>query len=312
MNKEQVLSWMDKLVYRYEKSRLGLRAIERQIETRDGSAQFPIQLGACLVFRDEGDYLREWLEFHDKVGFDHFFLYDNNSTDDWRSQVPSHLHREGRVTIVRAPMKNPQFVVYNHCLRHARGRVKWLAFLDADEFLYTTQAAGPLKQVLSEFKAHPAVAVNWQMFGTGGHVMKPDGKVVESYRKCAEAGNRHVKIIVRPESTVRIVNPHQGRYVGGRTAVNELGIAVNGPHSIPPSLTRLRINHYWTKSVEEFFLKKIKRGDPMNGQRSAIDLIENEGRCQDTSDDEALQHSQSTALQMQQRSHLESVGCVAA
>lgn len=295
VNEEQVLSWRDKLIYRYEKSKLGLRAVERQLKMAAGSREFPIQLAACLVFRDEGDYLGEWLDFHDKAGVDHFFLYDNKSTDGWRAHVPSHLHRDGRVTIIRAPMKNPQCIVYNHCLRHARGRVRWLAFLDADEFLYTTRAAGPLKQVLSEYETHPAVAVNWQMFGTGGHITKPEGKVVESYRKCAAAGNRHVKIVVQPELTVRIVNPHQGRYVGGRCAVNELSMRVNGPHSIPPSLTRLRINHYWTKSVEEFFLKKIKRGDPMNGQRSAIDLIENEGRCQDTSDDEALQHSQSAS-----------------
>ena len=42
-------------------------------------------LVACAIFRDEAPYLAEWIAFHRLVGVEHFFLYDNGSTDDPRA-----------------------------------------------------------------------------------------------------------------------------------------------------------------------------------------------------------------------------------
>ena len=39
-------------------------------------------LGVCAIYRDEGPYLREWIELHRLVGVERFFLYDNGSSDD--------------------------------------------------------------------------------------------------------------------------------------------------------------------------------------------------------------------------------------
>jgi hypothetical protein len=163
-----------------------------------------------------------------------------------------------------------------------------LALLDADEFLYPAQEWESLASILEGFSEAPAVAVNWQMFGTDGHIVRPHGSVLENFKACAASGNQHVKIIVQPEMTVRIVTPHDAIYVSGKTAVNERGTPVHGARSAP-SLERLRINHYWTKSVEEYFLKKLNRGDAVGRRdRSAQDLVENEKRCVNRSDDRAL------------------------
>lgn len=173
---------------------------------------------------------------------------------------------EEKISIIKIGIKNPQFLAYNHCLNFVRGDVRWLAFLDADEFLYTTRNGGDLKDFLTNFLDVPGIAVNWQMFGCGGHILRPQESVLSSFKKCAASGNRHVKIIVRPELTLRVVNPHEAKYASGGLAVNERRVPVTGPRSEPPSIENIRINHYWTKSVEEFFLKKIKRGDPMGGK----------------------------------------------
>lgn len=285
----QQLSWVDKVLYKYQKSSTSLRAVERHL-LRAGRTENPaIGLAACMMFRNEADYLQEWLEFHDRVGFEHFYLYDNRSVDDWYARIPKRLLDANRVTIVSVPLDKSQVLAFNHCVRAVRGRVKWLALLDADEFLYPTQEGESLAGILSEFSASPAVAINWQMFGTNGHILRPQGGVLENYKACAASGNQHVKIIVQPELTVRIVTPHDARYVNGLSAVNEKGVPVRGAFSNPPSLERLRINHYWTKSVEEYFLRKLNRGDAVGlRDRSARDLVENDKRCVDRSDDRAL------------------------
>lgn len=283
------LSWTDKVRYRYEKSSTSRRAVERQLLKAGRTEQPAIGLAACMMFRNEADYLQEWLEFHDRVGFEHFFLYDNRSVDDWYSRIPKHLLDAKRVTIVKVPLDKAQVLAFNHCVRSVRGRVKWLALLDADEFLYPTRGDETVASILEEFSDVPAVAINWQMFGTDGHIVRPPGGVLETYKACASAGNQHVKIIVQPELTVRIVTPHDALFVNGRTAVNEKRAPVRGARSTPPTLERLRINHYWTKSVEEYFLRKLNRGDAVGQRdRSAQDLVENEKRCVDRSDDRAL------------------------
>jgi hypothetical protein len=282
------LTWTDKALYKYEKSSAGRRRLERRLLKAGCSNGHTIGLAACMMFRDEADYLEEWLEFHDRVGFEHFFLYDNLSRDDWRPRIPKRLLDENRVSVITVPHEKAQIQAFNHCLRQARGRVRWLALLDADEFVYPARDGESMLEILSEFSEAPAVAINWQMFGTDGHILRPRGRVLDNYKACAAAGNQHVKVIVQPELTVRMVTPHHAIYVGGRTAVNELGAPVHGPFSTPPTLERLRINHYWTKSVEEYFLRKLSRGDQVGRDRTAQELIDNEKLCVDRSDDRAL------------------------
>jgi hypothetical protein len=282
------LTWADKMLYKYEKSAAGRRRLEQRLLKKGLSSEHPVGLAACMMFRNEADYLEEWLEFHDRVGFEHFFLYENLSRDDWRPRIPKRLIEAGRVTITTVTHEKAQLQAFNHCLRSVRGRVKWLALLDADEFVYPAREGESMPEILTEFSDAPAVAINWQMFGTNGHILRPQGRVLDNYRACAASGNQHVKVVVQPELTIRMVTPHNAIYVSGRTAVNELGAPVHGPFSNPPSLERLRINHYWTKSVEEYFLRKLNRGDQVGRDRTAQEMADNERLCVDRSDDLAL------------------------
>ena len=45
------------------------------IEEKDPNSSFYI--AAVLIIKNEGPYLREWLEYHKFIGFEHFFIYDN-------------------------------------------------------------------------------------------------------------------------------------------------------------------------------------------------------------------------------------------
>ena len=55
-------------------------------------------------------------------------------------------------------------------------RSKWVAFFDADEFLFET-APGATIRVLRSNEGRPAVAVNWRYFGSAGHQVIPTGLV---------------------------------------------------------------------------------------------------------------------------------------
>src|SRR5271165_4385432 len=44
---------------------------------------YPYDLAICAIFQNEAPYLKEWIEFHKLVGVQHFYLYNNLSTDDY-------------------------------------------------------------------------------------------------------------------------------------------------------------------------------------------------------------------------------------
>ena len=48
-------------------------------------------LSVCAIYKNEARYLAEWLEFHLLAGVEHFFLYNNNSTDDHREVLAPYL-----------------------------------------------------------------------------------------------------------------------------------------------------------------------------------------------------------------------------
>ena len=41
-------------------------------------------LAIAAIFKNETPYLEEWLEYHLLVGFDHFYLYDNDGSNEVR------------------------------------------------------------------------------------------------------------------------------------------------------------------------------------------------------------------------------------
>lgn len=160
------------------------------------------RLAVCAVFRDEAPYLAEWVEFHRLVGIEQFFLYDDRSGDAGREVLAPYVS-DGLVTLTECAMplaSGGQGWAYDDALRRARGRFRWLGFIDIDEFLFSPEHAS-LVDVLAEFEQHPGVLVNWQVYGSSGLQSRPDGLVIESFTRRSRTDwvrNRRVKSIVDP------------------------------------------------------------------------------------------------------------------
>jgi hypothetical protein len=235
-------------------------------------------LSVCAIFRNEGPYLREWIEFHRLQGVDHFYLYDNLSTDDGPEILAPYVET-GIVTLRSWGHQPGQLVAYfDAVVRLKQSReTRWCAFLDIDEFLYSTTGQ-PISVMLPAYAEAPAVGVNWSVFGTSGHVHKPLGLVTESYTRRAPLEhplNEHIKSIVRPEMCAlrRPADPHHFPYVAG-FACNEWHEPIHGPFSRPPSHELMRINHYWSKSEDEAIAKAGKHRSDNGELRSVEQLLD--------------------------------------
>lgn len=227
-------------------------------------------LSACCMIKNEGAYIKEWVDFHLAVGVERFYVLDNCSNDNTRQILDPYI-QAGVVRYYWYPGKTAQIFGYNDVLRICRGRTKWLIFMDPDEFLFPTHC-DDLRELLPEYEDAPAVMANWVMFGPGGHEKKPEGLVIENFTQtflddCNER-NCRAKSIVQPGKTLCMAGTHFGLFKGGALAVDEnhrpiTGAALYVPRgracTYIPSIEKLRMNHYWTKSLEELDFK-CRRG----------------------------------------------------
>ena len=123
-------------------------------------------ISLCLMFKDEAPYLREWLEYHLLVGADHFYLYDNNSSDGFEEVIRPYLEA-GLVTLIRWPQEHAQTAGYEDCIRRFQGESDWIGFIDVDEFLVPVEEES-LVSFLDRFSHRPSVLIYWRFFGSGG------------------------------------------------------------------------------------------------------------------------------------------------
>ncbi len=245
-----------KLKLKFKRELLG--SASRAVTDFRSRRQIRYRVAACLRFKNAARYLPEWLEFHHLVGVEHFYLYNNNSQDDYSSALAPYL-RDGLVTLHEWPRVPASPSAEEHCVAQYGKFAQWIAFLDDDEFLFPVKAPS-LAEALEPYRAHPAVAVYWRMFGSSGHRTRPPGLVISNYTRAQEQPFRLIKSIVNPRRILRAKpSTHYWLYRHGQSAVDEQFRPVSASKGPGPVNEILRINHYWSKSYEDG-LAKFGRG----------------------------------------------------
>lgn len=221
------------------------------------------RLAICAIFKNEAPYLLEWIAYHRIVGFDHFYLYDNDSTDGGSALIRA-SHLGAHVTLTQWPPRPGQLSAYRHFIDHHAQTCDWVAFIDIDEFLLPLNERS-VRPALDRLPHASAVLVHWRVFGPSGWMERPEGLVIDNYTMRGEDGfsaNLHVKSIVRCTDLLDVTaNPHEFRLRGqpcdalGRPVPN-IGIQPTACHEA------LVINHYQTRSRQDW-LEKIHRGSAM-------------------------------------------------
>jgi hypothetical protein len=238
-------------------------------------------LSVCGIYLNEAPYLREWVEFHRLVGVEHFYLYNNRSTDNHREVLAPYID-EGLVELTDWDVFPGQMEAYDDCLERHRDESDWIAFIDLDEFLFSPTGRS-LPDMLTEYERWPGVGVNWALFGPSGHTARPDGLVIENYvrRSDKKGHNDKIKSIVDPRRVRNFCLAHFFVFHGEpHVAVDENHRLIDARPGSPYSTTdeisfeRFRVNHYTTKSEEEFRQKqqriRVDNGQPREWTENQI------------------------------------------
>ncbi len=227
----------------------------------------------CCMAKCENDYIREWADYHIKLGFDKIYIYDNNDTDGERLEdVIGDLVRAGKCEIVDyRGRKCCQEDGYHDCYMKNGAAYDWIAVFDVDEFL-TLRQHDNLRDFLSDqrFAAYEVLHLNWMCYGDNG-LLDNDGRPcqerftqplpydIRRFKDFPE--NNHIKSIVR--GGLRHIN---WRYITHTPwcfyrCCDATGnsCAVRVPYN-PYNFDVAYFRHYYTKTIGEWIRIKQARG----------------------------------------------------
>ena len=230
----------------------------------------PAKFGVVAMMRNEAPYLLEWIAHYRQLGFQQITIYDNESNDA-SARILAPLARAGIINAVFWPDRHAkQRRAYSRAARKLKPFVEWCLFADLDEFLVLDPGC-TLDSLVPQDPAITAIGIPWRMYGSGGARNRTTGLTIERFTRGAAANDPHVKCLVRLQA-LRIMGIHLPAEFSGRLV--DIAGAPIPPSSIGmlerPAAGIARINHYFTRSWEEFECKRARGRGAVQGQfRSA-------------------------------------------
>lgn len=237
--------------------------------------QLKYRISLCLIFKNEAPFLKEWIDYHRTIGIDHFYLYNNNSTDNYVDVLDGYV-KEGIVTLIDFPYNHAQMKAYEHCFENFKGETNWIGFLDADEFV-CPRYDDDINVWLSKYNKYHSVLIYFHVFGTGGQLQHDYEKnVIEQYYNCWPTIQNWGKSFVNTRFEISNCNSSQlhhstatyygiGKMRFSIPPINQFGDICPCTYVLGGVKGKLEkadicLNHYFTKSWN-IYKKKVKQTD---------------------------------------------------
>lgn len=229
----------------------------------------PYHIAVLAIFKNESHILKEWIQHYLNEGVDKFYLIDNGSTDDFKSQIEPFYKN---VELFYRPQPFSQKEIYNEIFQIIKLNCSWLIVCDLDEFIFTPPNKPNLKQFLNDRpQTVGQIKIPWLMFGSNGNISQPESVIhgFTSRQKYDGSIKNECKSIIRCEA-VKFLDLHSSILKKG--FVSELICDPLTEENIENSL--IRLNHYAIQSLEFFEKVKMKRGDATSNTLQNIRNLE--------------------------------------
>lgn len=222
----------------------------------------------CAIFKNEGPYLKEWIEYHKIIGVNHFYLYNNNSTDNYLDILRGYIEN-GEVTLINWEKNQAQLEAYRHCIDSYSSYTKWIGFIDLDEFV-VPRLENNIYDVLKRFDRNAgSVLVYWKVFGSSGRLNRNlNGLVAEdftiSWDRLCDIGKCFYNTNFKFCNNARLNHifhhflwtKHLFMYMPPKNVFGHY--VMPGYNPVKGKEIPIQINHYLNKSLAEYELKQNK------------------------------------------------------
>ena len=199
---------------------------------------------AMTQVRDAAKFVPDWVRYHRRIGIDHFYVFDNNSTETY----PPHPD----VEYIPFPWRKSQFQALMYGVHMTRPQCEWLAVLDVDEFVYP-QAAESIPSVVAALNRSDVGEVTLSISRMTSPTLErcPASSVPEGY-------------LYRRNATPELAAPKSVSWSRGLFAHGvHAGIFDKGFNKSRRALVpadKAYIVHYKTQCWPDFYVSKYKHG----------------------------------------------------
>lgn len=237
----------------------------------------------CAIAKNENKYINDWVNYHLSIGFEHIYLFDNNSNKDtWVGKVLNQLDKVTIFNINDIKKEGLQLDCYNWFYNNYSHNFNWVSFIDIDEFIFgITDINKFIAQ--KKFDTFEMIRLKWRLFGDDDMITRdlaiPVYKAIKKEIKNNELSNQ-AKCFIRGGLINICIGSCHYAYRNGPTNFNDLkardmskaiplkeclpsGVQIKDKINITAdySTETIFINHYMTKTISEYLEQKYNRGD---------------------------------------------------
>ena len=229
-----------------------------------------IKVCLCTLGKKENRYIKEFIQYYEKMGVDTIFLYDNNDINEERfEEIIGEYINKSFVKIFNWRGKKKILLPYlNDCYKRNYKNYDWLLFYEIDEYIHIKNYTS-IKQFLSNpcFKKCQTINLNW-IFHTDNNLIYYDNRTLHErfpeIQNISKTGGKtkynFVKSIMKGNiPKIYIYNTHflskKLKSCNGFGKIYQLV----GQRLRKNDFEFYYIDHYYSKSLEEY-VSKINKG----------------------------------------------------
>ncbi len=247
------------------------------VKNLQGTSAYKFKLTITTLFKYEVDFLEEWIEYHQRVGVEHFYIYENNTIADKRiAEILKPYIDKGLVTHILWPypyefynyklrmlwpndaFSYTQLPQINHALYKFAHETEWLLSCDVDEYFYSPKViGGKLTGAIDAITAENNVSsIRIQGFWFGG--------TTEEMAQLEEKKVGVLRTFIRserePTSACKCILDTASVHM---SSVHNSLLSDKGEITVGTDI--IRFNHYralgWKKRPDEHFAREVENLD---------------------------------------------------
>lgn len=121
-----------------------MRNILKYINNTYTSMNYKYKLSLCLCVKNEAKYISDFIQHYLKQGVEHFYIVNNNSTDNLEEVLTSYKDLVSLVTDTRpmdllngySPVNGVATFIQNNYFTMLKEETEWAIYVDIDEFMF--------------------------------------------------------------------------------------------------------------------------------------------------------------------------------
>jgi hypothetical protein len=199
-----------------------------------------MRVALVCIAKMEDFYIKEWVLYHKKLGFDDIIIYEN----DWICNLEHDFIKKIKYDGIAR-----QISAYNDFIKKYKTKYDWVAFFDVDEFLVLKKHQN-IKDFINEFNNPYGIGINWVFFGACGRLTRSENSnsLIKQFTIRQKDVDKHIKTILNLQSDSIMVSPHYPNVKIMNTAKNYF----TGPFNENGTDDIAQLNHYHHKTFDDW------------------------------------------------------------